>query len=258
MTKDQFSSRCEGEISSNLHSSSAIIYHIRPSFLFIVHCLAILVLVLLHLGLSWLQIATGRDHVLGLSSRLQFHGETSIPAFFSAAMLLLAAIVAVVLARADVGQGGRDRRAWGFITFLLLYMAVDEATAIHEVFSNLRDQRPENGLLYGFWVVPFGGLALLCIAILLPFWLRLPAATKWWLAAAAVLFIACAIGLELPEQAMVARIGEEAARLRWDFVAMVTVEEAGEMLAVAMTLRALLHHLAMLRGPTGTVRVVLP
>jgi hypothetical protein len=107
-------------------------------------------------------------------------------------------------------------------------------------------------------VVPFGGLALLCTAILLPFWLRLPAATKWWLATAAVLFIACAIGLELPEQAMVAEIGEQAARIRWDFLAMVTVEEAGEMLAVAMTLRALLHHLVILRGRDGTVRVVLP
>lgn len=100
-------------------------------------------------------------------------------------------------------------------------------------------------------------MALACIAILLPFWWRLPASTKWWLAAAAALFIGCAIGPELIVASLVAVAGEEAAFLRWHVIAAATAEEGGEMLAVAMTIRALLHHLAMLQGRDGRVQVEL-
>ncbi len=228
---------------------------IRPDRVFLLHGLVIFVLVLAHLAVSWLHIQSGRDHLLGLTSRLQFLTESSIPAFFSAVMLVAAAAIAALLARVDAA---RDARIWTFITLLLLYMAVDEATSIHEVFNNLGDRQAEDGALFYVWVVPFGALALICAGILLPFWWRLPPGTKWWLAGAAALFITSAIGMELPESVVVAQYGEEAAFMRWDFIAMVTVEEAGEMLAVAMAIRALLHHLASLRGDSATLRVSLP
>jgi hypothetical protein len=228
-----------------------------PDQVFRWHCLAILGLSLGHLAVSWVHLEAGHDHLLGLTPRLQLFTEASIPAFFSAVMLVVAAGIAAVLAQVEGGRAARDGRAWIFITGLLLFMAVDEASAIHEIVNQLGQRRAEDGLRYYLWVVPFGGVALACIAILLPFWWRLPASTKWWLAAAAALFIGCAIGLELIEASLVAAAGEEAAFLRWDVIAAVTAEEGGEMLAVAMSIRALLHHLAMQQGHDGRVQVEL-
>jgi hypothetical protein len=230
---------------------------IDPDQVFRWHGLVILALVLAHLAVSWVHIEAGRDHLLGLTARLQLFTEASIPAFFSAVMLVAAAGIAAVLSRIEGGRAARDGRAWIFITGLLLFMAVDEASSIHEIVNHLGRRRAEDGFLYYLWVIPFGGVALACIAILLPFWWRLPASTKWWLAAAAALFIGCAIGLELVEASLVAVAGEEAAFLRWDVIAAVTAEEGGEMLAVAMAIRALLHHLAMLQGRDGRVQVEL-
>ncbi|MGK7867721.1 hypothetical protein [Falsiroseomonas sp. E2-1-a20] len=191
--------------------------------------------------------------MMGLSKRFQLFTEASIPAFFSAVMLLAAGVVAAVLSRVEGGLASRDGRAWAFITVLLVYMAVDEATALHEIVNHLGDRQAEDGMLYYVWVIPFGILAVVCMLILLPFWLRLPPSTKWWLASAAVLFLACAIGMELVEAGLVAESGEEAAFVQWNVITSIAVEEGGEMLAVAMTIRALLYHLAMTQPGDGRV-----
>jgi hypothetical protein len=231
---------------------------IEPARILRWHFLFVLLLTLAHLAVSWVHLETGRDHLMGLTSRLQFFTEASIPAFFSAVMLVAAAAIAAVLSRVEGGRRARDGRAWAFIAALLLFMAVDEASSIHEIVNHLGRRQPEDGILYYLWVIPFGGLALVCMAILLPFWWRLPRHTKWWLAASAALFIACAIGMELVEAALVAEAGEEAAFVRWDVIAAVTVEEGGEMLAVGMAIYALLQHLALAQGTYGRVRVELP
>jgi hypothetical protein len=222
------------------------------------HLLCVLLLTLAHLTVTWVHLETGHDHLMGLTQRLQLFTEASIPSFFSAVMLVVAAVVAAVLSRVEGGRRARDGRAWAFITALLLFMAVDEAAMIHEIALNFGQRRQEDGMLYYFWVIPFGGLALVCMAVLLPFWWRLPRHTKWWLAAAAALFLASAIGMELVESALVAEAGEQAAYARWNVIAAITVEECGEMLAVGMAIYALLQHLALTQGTYGTVRFELP
>ncbi|MBU8540955.1 hypothetical protein [Falsiroseomonas tokyonensis] len=228
-----------------------------PARLFRFHLIAIAILTVAHLLVCWMRLEQGRDHLLGLAPRFSFLGEASIPAFFSAVMLLATAGVAALLSGLEEGRGRADRRIWLFIAGLLLFMAVDEATAIHELFDALGAQEPEDGMLFNTWVIPFGALALFCIAILLPFWWRLPGPAKWGLAAAAALFLASAIGLELLESRVMAEAGLEDAFARWDYILMVTLEEAGEMLAVAIALRTLLLHLASLRGTPAVVRVAL-
>jgi hypothetical protein len=226
---------------------------IDPSRVFFWHCLIIIALILAHVAVSWVHLETGRDHMMGLSKRFQLFTEASLPAFFSAVMLLVAAVVAATLAHVEGGRTSRDGRAWAFITLLLMYMAVDEATALHEIATNLGQRQLGVGMLYYAWVIPFGILAVACMLILLPFWLRLPPSTKWWLAAAAALFLASAIGMEMFEASLVAEAGEEEARLQWNVIATLAVEEGGEMLAVAMTIRALLYHLAMTQPGDGRV-----
>lgn len=228
---------------------------IDPNRIFFWHALAILVLCLAHLVVSWVHIETGRDHLLGLTTRFQLFTEASIPAFFSAVMLVAAAAIAAVLSRVAGGRQAPDGRAWAFACALLLFMAVDEASSIHEVVNHLGQRRPEDGILFYLWVIPFGLLALVCMLILLPFWWRLPASTKWWLAASAALFLGCAVGMELVEARLVAEAGEDAAFGQWNVIAAVTVEEGGEMLAVAMAIRALLHHLALSQNGDGRVRL---
>jgi hypothetical protein len=222
------------------------------------HFLCILLLTLAHLAVCWMKLEADHDHLMGLTQRFQLFTEASIPSFFSAAMLVVAAVIAAVLSQVEGGRRARNGRAWAFITALLLFMAVDEAAMIHEIANNLGQRRQADGMLYYLWVLPFGGVALVCMAILLPFWWRLPRHTKWWLAVAAALFLASAIGMELVEAALVAEAGERAAYARWDVIAAMTVEESGEMLAVGIAIYALLQRLALAQGTYGRVRIEVP
>jgi len=169
--------------------------------------------------------------------------EQNVPSWFSGAQLLVAAALAWTLASAARRVTPGDARAWSGLAAALAFMSLDEIAGIHETF---------NTLFVMSWTVPFGILALVIGAILLPFVRRLPARTRNGIGLAGAVYLAGAVGMEL----LTSRFFDQDNKRQFSYALMTLVEEGLEMTGVWILIRTLLAHmsacgitLAVLREP---------
>lgn len=160
---------------------------------------AIVVLALLDLVMQSVAIASPESHSLRFIARIfNMDEEASLPTWFSQIVLLAAAITAFVIGHVRRYQSLKDVAHWYVISILLLYMSIDEGSSIHEGASGILDgvfDFESTWLTYS-WVLA-GLLAVLVVVIgFFKFWLRLPSRTRWFLFAAAVIFVLGAVGFE--------------------------------------------------------------
>lgn len=164
--------------------------------------------------------------------------EENVPAFFSTTILLLASalLFAVYSLKRNYKSEGRK---WGVLSFVFLFMAVDENLQIHEYMSEV--VRPMlvsdlSGLLYWAWVVPYGVLVLAVIAFFLPFVLQLPQKTRVLFIFSGAMYVAGALGMELFEGYFFVRHGY----FHIYNLVLYCMEEVVEMSSVVLFIYALL------------------
>lgn len=169
-------------------------------------------------------------------------GEANLPAYVSAANLLLAAGLLALVARA--AETRWMRIGWWVLAAGFALMSLDEATLIHEgiVGSLLLNKigRGE-GVVYYRWYLVYIPLVLLLGALYVPFLLRLPRRLALWFVVSAVLFLGGALGVEMIESTLAAG---EAPRLR--VLANQAFEEGAEIAGVSLFNVVLVGHLARL------------
>lgn len=197
------------------------------------------------------RIVFERGRLGGLIPMFNLDAEANVPAFFSALLLLTCAVVLAVLAHGR-GRAGLPyaRALWG-LAAITAFLAVDEAAAIHELFTNpMRSGLGAGGLFHFAWVVVYGMAALLIFALYAPLLPRVPRRTRRLLLAAVVLYAGGALGLEIAAGAHLDLLdgGTEDA---W-YAMLSTVEEATEMAAVLVLLYALL---VVLRAQSPRIRI---
>jgi hypothetical protein len=191
----------------------------------------------------------GRDHLFGLVRLLDVNQEAAIPAWFSSAALLGCGVVLAVIASVKRGRGARDTLHWVSLAVLFVYLSVDEAAGIHELWGEpLRGYLPREGYLYFTWVLPavfvVGAVAL----VYLRFVWNLPATTRFQFVVAAALFVGGALGVETLSGKWVSEFGRT-----FGFSLLNTVEEALELCGIAVFLFALLQYVANHCGPIRLV-----
>lgn len=136
----------------------------------------------------------------------------------------------------------------------LAFVAVDEGAGLHDRLSiPLQRWFATSGVFYIGWILPYLVLVALVASRCVPLLLKLPRRTALRLVSAGALYVAAAMGLEMAEAlVMYGAAGESVALGDSDLYSivrtplmtgLVTLEEMGEMLAVALLLRALLLHL---------------
>ena len=182
----------------------------------------------------------GVDTMKGLVPLFSLEGEGNLPTLFSAAALaLLAAACLLCVKNARNGE----RIFWQAMAAAFLFLAVDEATSIHEYLS-AAIQKPlhATGAFGRAWVIPYGIAAAIFGALTLPQLLGLPPNARNGLVIAGTLYVVGAVGFEMLESFMVTRGFERtmANILFYDFC--VLCEEGLEMLGVALALRTCLLH----------------
>lgn len=218
---------------------------------FKLHCAAILGLMLVHVGFKVLFFATGHDQVLGLAPLFDLNQEASVPTFFAAAALIASALAAAAVASASARP--RLRAAWIFATLCLTFMAVDEGAGLHDRLAIPLQQRlGTTDMFFIGWLPVYVGIVAVVGALLLPLVRAIPRRTAVRLVVAGAVFLACAMGIEMIESklmyaatggAPLATLDFQAFGWKPSYIFWVTLEETGEMLAVALALRALLLHL---------------
>lgn len=213
---------------------------------FRVHCAAILGLMLIHIGFKVLFFASGHDQVLGLAALFDLNQEAAVPTFFAVAALGAAALTAAAVTGATPQL--RLKVGWMFAALCLAFMAIDEGVGLHDRLAIPLQQRlGTTDFLFIGWLPVYIALVVLAGMVFVPLARALPRRTAVRLVVAGAVFLGCAMGIEMIESRMMYAASGGAALSTLDFhsfgwrpgyIVWVTIEETGEMLAVALALRA--------------------
>ena len=224
---------------------------LRPATVALTLALAAFLLALTSLSLEWLShrtgndvltYVTGREHAYGIRGLFSLNNELNVPALFSAAMLLSASALLLVITLHERNRGARDVARWAILSAGFLLMAIDETLSLHERLIEPMRQLlgPGNhGIFFYAWVIPGFAVVLVLGAFFLPFLARLPAATRFAFLLAATFYLSGAMGMELVNGRYAELHGTEIM-----YHAMVTAEEGLEMAGVIVFIYGLLKYLA--------------
>ena len=218
----------------------------------------LVVLLAAHAASQYARFALGMGSLRGLTSRVYLGAEASVPAWFTASLMLDASQLLFVIGYARRQVGAPDVWHWLVLAAIFILLSIDEAAEIHEavssaftgVFAWLAQgvggafvpllQKP------GYhWVV--GGAMLaggVGIAYLRFLW-ALPPRTSRGFVLAGVLYVAGAIGFELIGGSYSAQVGAD----NVVFVALMTIEESLEIIGLIVFVHVLLVHVQSQFGP---------
>jgi len=215
-------------------------HQLTPKTVLIVLGGVISALVLLNLAGDFSTYALGHGHLYGLIPLFDLNREANIPTLFEASILLFAALLLMVISVARKRTQAADQNSWRCLALIFSLLAIDEACAIHELFTApLRESFGLGGIFYYAWVIP----GMLLVAILgvrfLKWLLGLPRSTRNLFLLAAVMFIGGAIGIEL----IGSYVDASGSRHTLLYRLLIAVEESLEMTGVAVFIFGLLGYM---------------
>ena len=139
----------------------------------------------------------GNAHGNGLVPLFDFNEEQSVPTWFSSALLAICASLLSIIAAAQRREGG-PYRWWTTLSFVFLYLSMDEALSFHERFNRpVRDLLNTSGALYYAWVIPYAFFAVLLLLCSIRPLKALSKSTRTLLMVAGALFVCGAMGMEV-------------------------------------------------------------
>lgn len=171
-----------------------------------IHRAIAFVLAVTVLGAAWSLLST---YTLGLegtfigrmSTRMfGLNSEGGLPAAFSAALLVLAAVAVLLAMRTAVDEPSmvRYRTRWTLLALSLLAVAFDEAFAIHEELSlYLRETFDLSGVLTYAFIVPYGIAAGALAVVMIPALRTLPSRAAALIFAGGICYALGAVGMEM-------------------------------------------------------------
>ncbi len=194
-------------------------------------------------------IAPHPEHeVADVLKRFDLGHEPSIPAFYSAVVMLLAAATAAFLAVYDHGAQMRRRKSWLLLCFVLTLLAIDESVMFHEMGTSAMNRLGLSGSLHFSWVIPgsiFAAVAALAFSHLL---FNLSWRTRLLFICSGVIFLSGAIGMEILGSMIVSSYASEAAAISsLAHVLSQAVEEALEMVGMGLFFCSLLDFIKLER-----------
>ncbi len=154
--------------------------------------------------------------------------EDSFPTWYSAAALLLTAVVLWVNARRQRAAGSSLRWHWQGLAVGFLMLSIDEVAGLHETL---------NSMIEGSWAVPGAVLAALIGGVYLTFLVQLERKVAIQFVIGGVIFLGGAVGVEYFTEPYLKN--DQLNTLAYNL--WTAVEEGMEMVGVLIFLRALLR-----------------
>ena len=203
---------------------------------------------------------TGHDSVYGLRDLFDVENEGNLPTFFSSSLLLFAALllgaIAVLKRKARDDYGNR----WALLALVFLYLAVDEAAFIHELFyrpvGELLGDRADDSM-FAIWIIPGIVFVVAVMALFVKFWLHLDSGMRRLFLASFLVYFGGAIGMESISSYFLdvyyRQISNDVLPQLLMYDVLTTIEEAMEMSGVIIMIYALLKYI---EANYGEVRFV--
>jgi hypothetical protein len=179
--------------------------------------------------------------------------ERNIPTAYSALALLFSSILLGAIAYAKNLDSDRYKNHWKILSFIFVYLALDEALQFHEkLIDPMRSLLNATGVLLFTWIVPFGFIVAIFLLSYSKFLFHLPASTKNLFVAAIILYIGGAIGMEMVGGYQASTVGMQSL----PYLIAATVEELLEMLGIVVFIHALMSYInKYLGGVTWKIRL---
>jgi hypothetical protein len=172
------------------------------------------------------------------------NAEQAIPTWYSAAMLLMAAVLLGLIAAAKRTSGDRDTRYWTGLAAIFLYLSVDEGAVIHEVLADwLQTELNLGGYLAFAWQIVAAPLVIIFVLFYLRFLFRLPPRTRNLFLVAGALYTVGALVVD----AVSANQWDRDRAITFRYLAIGTLEELFEMLGVVVLIYTLLSYAVEMR-----------
>lgn len=230
-------------MASAQNSNSLRIFLDREAIVRVLSGITLLLLITSVAG-QLIKYVVGYDVALGFVRLFYLDAEANIPTLFSTILLLLASLLLALIAIFKTTCQDTYRRHWVFLSLILLYMAIDEASEIHEMLNKLgwwiTGQKRTGGIFHYGWVM-FGMAMAIAVALsYLKFFLHLPSHTKIQFVTAAATFLSGALGVEILEGLYASSHGGENT---FQYSMFVTIEEGLEMAGVIILINALLAYI---------------
>jgi hypothetical protein len=197
--------------------------------------------------LLWIPGATGAlgsfsGGVERVLRQFNFDREGNLAAFWQGLTLLgLSLLGAVIAADARARGRGRETLEWAGVAGVFAFLAVDEATAIHEALvAPVLGATGASGVLHFAWLIPAFAVLAVLAGLYLGWYLRLPPRLRLLLTVALVLFLLGAVGGEMVGGVLYESGGEGSTSYRIE----AQLEELLESLGAIVAVGALLGEIA--------------
>lgn len=139
-----------------------------------------------------------RGNLLGLVPMFNMDRESNIPTLFSFLLLLSAGGLFSLLSRQLAAASDRFTRHVTLLSFIFVFMAVDEYASIHELFTEpLAFLAPESGIFHFAWVIAAIPFVIVVGLYFLRFFLAQSKEFKIGLFSAGFIYIFGAVGMEM-------------------------------------------------------------
>ena len=194
---------------------------------------------------------------------LSVDAESSIPNWYSALALAVAAGLLAVIATEARRRRDRDALAWVSLCAIFALLSLDEIAAVHETAGARLGELVHAGGWFTFaWVIPALVLVPAVGATFLPFLSRLATRRRRQFVTAGAIFVTGALVMEMIGGKALSRFPKttfyspDQMMISPAYAVCFHIEEFCEMMGIAMFIAALVEHLAELPGSSGlTVRV---
>lgn len=135
--------------------------------------------------------------VLEASSLFNVTFEGNVPTWYTVVLLLVASLLSFLIVGYVLQNKMKWRIHWIGLTVLFLYLSLDEAAAIHEIFTTpIREALEATGYLYFSWILVGIPVAIVIAVLFLPFVWNLPKRTKIAFFLAGMVYLVGAIVVE--------------------------------------------------------------
>jgi hypothetical protein len=168
--------------------------------------------------------------------------ERSIPTWFSAAQLLLCAILLALIAQVKQVERDSYRFHWIGLSVLFIIFSIDEAVAFHErLIKPLRTALNTSGFFYFAWVIPAAFFVLAIILLYRQFLLDLSAQSRRLFLIAGSTYIMGTLGMEILGGPVWQAAAGQDSLIKDLFV---LVEETLELIGIEIFIYALLNYIS--------------
>ena len=167
--------------------------------------------------------------------------EVNFPTLYTVILLYLCSFVLSQIRKIDNLRGNKHLvKYWRTLSYIFIYLALDEALQIHEIFIIPDIGKSLPGLFHFVWVIPYGLIALYFANYFRKFIFLLPTKIRNRFIMAGSLYVGAALGMEMLQGVWV-RIADGMQNLVYALLA--STEEMLEIIAILFFLHTLLTYI---------------